>query len=125
MSNQALVAYATKHGQAARVARHIADTLELLGWNVTLHDLRRTVVTGMNELGIQPHVAEAVVNHVSGRAKAGVAGLTRVVATTLQSVSGPAHGTAAITGAVVRYAPAADFCGTDTFTYRAARGASG
>ena len=41
----------------------------------TLHDLRRTVVTGMNELGIAPHVVEAVVNHVSGRAKAGVAGV--------------------------------------------------
>jgi integrase len=41
----------------------------------TLHDLRRTVVTGMNELGIQPHIVEAVVNHVSGRAKAGVAGV--------------------------------------------------
>ena len=41
----------------------------------TLHDLRRTVVTGMNEMGIQPHVVEAVVNHVSGRAKAGVAGV--------------------------------------------------
>ena len=40
-----------------------------------LHDLRRTVVTGMNELGIAPHVVEAVVNHVSGRAKAGVAGV--------------------------------------------------
>jgi integrase len=40
-----------------------------------LHDLRRTVVTGMNELGIQPHVVEAVVNHVSGRARAGVAGV--------------------------------------------------
>ena len=41
----------------------------------TLHDLRRTVVTGMNDLGIQPHVVEAVVNHISGRAKAGVAGV--------------------------------------------------
>ena len=41
----------------------------------TLHDLRRTVVTGMNELGIPPHVVEAVVNHISGRAKAGVAGV--------------------------------------------------
>jgi integrase len=41
----------------------------------TLHDLRRTAVTGMNELGIQPHIVEAVVNHVSGRAKAGVAGI--------------------------------------------------
>ena len=33
----------------------------------------RTLVTGMNELGIAPHVVEAVVNHVSGT-KAGVAG---------------------------------------------------
>ena len=41
----------------------------------TLHDLRRTMVTQMNEnLGVQPHVVEAVVNHVSGSAKAGVAG---------------------------------------------------
>ena len=37
-----------------------------------LHDLRRTVVTGMAELGIQPHVIEAIVNHISGH-KAGVA----------------------------------------------------
>ena len=48
-------------------------TMALAPW--TLHDLRRTVVTGMNELGIAPHVVEAVVNHVSGRAKAGVAGV--------------------------------------------------
>ncbi len=41
----------------------------------TGHDLRRTVVTGMNELGVAPHVVEAVVNHVSGAAKAGVAGV--------------------------------------------------
>jgi len=38
------------------------------------HDLRRTVVTGMNDAGIVPHVVEAVVNHISGAAKAGVAG---------------------------------------------------
>jgi integrase len=42
----------------------------------TLHDLRRTLVTVMNEkLGIAPHVVEAVVNHASGSAKAGVAGV--------------------------------------------------
>lgn len=35
--------------------------------NWRLHDLRRTAVTGMNELGIQPHVIERIVNHVSGR----------------------------------------------------------
>ena len=39
-----------------------------------LHDLRRTVVTGMAELGIQPHITEAVVNHLSGH-KSGVAGV--------------------------------------------------
>ncbi len=44
--------------------------------NWRLHDIRRTVVTGMNEkLRIEPHVVEAVVNHVSGAAKAGVAGV--------------------------------------------------
>ncbi len=41
-------------------------------WN--LHDLRRTVATGMARLGVLPHVVEAVLNHVSG-SKAGVAGI--------------------------------------------------
>ncbi len=40
------------------------------------HDIRRTLVTGMNEkLKIEPHVIEAVVNHVSGAAKSGIAGV--------------------------------------------------
>ena len=39
-----------------------------------LHDARRTAVTGMNELGVPPHVVEKVVNHVSGH-QAGVAGV--------------------------------------------------
>ena len=30
----------------------------------TVHDLRRTVRTGLGELGIQPHIAEAVLNHI-------------------------------------------------------------
>jgi hypothetical protein len=42
----------------------------------TFHDLRRTMVTTMNEkLSIAPHVVESVVNHMSGLAKAGVAGV--------------------------------------------------
>jgi integrase len=42
----------------------------------TLHDLRRTMITVMNEhLGIPPHIVEAVVNHISGPAKRGVAGV--------------------------------------------------
>ncbi|SFT10995.1 Integrase [Methylobacterium sp. yr668] len=39
-----------------------------------LHDLRRTVSTGMNERGVLPHVVEAVLNHISG-SRAGVAGV--------------------------------------------------
>ena len=42
----------------------------------TLHDFRRTTVTIMNErLGIPPHIVEAVINHISGPAKRGVAGV--------------------------------------------------
>jgi integrase len=39
-----------------------------------VHDLRRTVATRMAELGVQPHIVEAVLNHVSGH-KGGVAGI--------------------------------------------------
>ena len=42
----------------------------------TLHDLRRSFVTHAHEvLGAPPHVVEAAVNHASGAAKAGVAGV--------------------------------------------------
>jgi integrase len=42
----------------------------------TPHDLRRTVVTRMNEkLRVRPEVVEAAVNHVSGEAKRGIAGV--------------------------------------------------
>lgn len=42
----------------------------------TLHDLRRTMVTVMNEvLEVPPHIVEAIVNHVSGSARRGVAGV--------------------------------------------------
>ena len=40
----------------------------------THHDLRRTCATGMSNIGVQPHVVEAVLNHVSGH-KGGVAGI--------------------------------------------------
>jgi integrase len=39
-----------------------------------LHDLRRTVATRMADIGVLPHVIEAVLNHISGY-KAGVAGV--------------------------------------------------
>jgi integrase len=40
----------------------------------TVHDIRRTTATRMAELGVMPHVIEAVLNHVSGH-RAGVAGV--------------------------------------------------
>jgi integrase len=36
----------------------------------TLHDLRRTTRTGMGKLGVQPHIAEMVINHVKGGVQA-------------------------------------------------------
>ena len=39
-----------------------------------LHDLRRSAATRMGDLGVQPHVIEAILNHASGH-KAGVAGI--------------------------------------------------
>ena len=35
----------------------------------TIHDLRRTVATGMAELGVAPHVLDRVQNHVNGTIK--------------------------------------------------------
>ena len=40
----------------------------------TLHDLRRTLATGMQRLGVRFEVTEAILNHVSG-SRAGVAGV--------------------------------------------------
>jgi integrase len=48
----------------------LGDTIK--AW--TLRDLRRTVATRMADIGVQPHIIEAVLNHVSGH-KHGVAGI--------------------------------------------------
>ena len=48
------------------------EAAKISPWRI--HDLRRTCATGMSKLGVQPHVIEAVLNHVSGH-KAGVAGI--------------------------------------------------
>jgi integrase len=47
-------------------------TCKVKGW--VLHDLRRTAATRMADLGTQPHIVEAVLNHVSGH-KGGIAGV--------------------------------------------------
>jgi len=47
--------------------------LDLDPW--TVHDIRRSVVTHLNETGIaEPHIIEAIANHISG-SRAGVAGV--------------------------------------------------
>jgi integrase len=55
-----------------KVARDDDPTASIQPWR--LHDLRRTAATHMADIGIAPHVVEAVLNHVSGH-KAGVAGV--------------------------------------------------
>jgi integrase len=59
-------------------SRGKADLDERLGQSVKekwrLHDARRTVATRMADLGVMPHVIEAVLGHYSGH-KAGVAGI--------------------------------------------------
>jgi integrase len=58
---------------AARKER--GDDVIIAPWR--LHDLRRSAATGMADLGVQPHVIEACLNHVSGF-RAGVAGVYNV-----------------------------------------------
>jgi integrase len=42
--------------------------------NYVVHDIRRSVATGLADLGVSPHVIETILNHHSGH-KAGVAGV--------------------------------------------------
>jgi integrase len=56
----------------AKAKAALDQRLRIAPWR--LHDLRRTCATGMAQLGVQPHIIEAVLNHVSGH-KAGVAGI--------------------------------------------------
>jgi len=70
-AGEALTGYAVSQAMKRALPR-----MELEGGRATPHDLRRTLVTVMNEqLDIEPHHVEAVVNHVSGTARAGVAGV--------------------------------------------------
>jgi integrase len=46
----------------------------ILGPGVTVHDLRRSVATGLQRLGVRLEVTEAILNHVSGT-RAGVVGI--------------------------------------------------
>jgi integrase len=73
-SKARLVEAIAKH--RAHEAGHDPEDVDLEEWQLqgwTLHDLRRTADTVMHEIGIEPHIVEAVLNHVSGH-KGGVAG---------------------------------------------------
>jgi integrase len=60
--------------QALLAKRKAADRRAKPLPSFRIHDLRRNAATGMAELGVQPWIIEAVLNHVSGH-KAGVAGV--------------------------------------------------
>jgi integrase len=57
----------------AKAKKRLDDRIEprLKPWRI--HDLRRTCSTRMADIAIQPHIIEAVLNHISGH-KGGVAG---------------------------------------------------
>ncbi|ORE97475.1 site-specific integrase [Aurantimonas sp. 22II-16-19i] len=56
------------------IAKAAKLKLQILDERWTPHDIRRTVATMMGDIGILPHVVEAVLNHISGF-RAGVAGV--------------------------------------------------
>jgi integrase len=56
----------------SRCKERLDKTLGIPEW--AIHDLRRTFATGAAEIGIPPHIIEAILNHVSGH-KSGVAGI--------------------------------------------------
>lgn len=58
--------------EEAKQANDNPQHVEIEPWRV--HDLRRTLATGMQRLGVRFEVTEAVLNHVSG-SKSGVAGV--------------------------------------------------
>lgn len=56
----------------SKLKRALDRAMKISAWR--LHDLRRTAVTGMAELGIRPDVIELAINHVSG-SRGGIAGV--------------------------------------------------
>jgi hypothetical protein len=60
--------FRTRHGREPT-----GDEAAIPAW--TLHDLRRTLSTWLSETGTEPHIVEAVLNHASGMARRGVAGV--------------------------------------------------
>jgi integrase len=49
----------------SKAKERLDEDLKLKPW--TLHDIRRTVRTGLGALGIEPHIGEAVINHLPAK----------------------------------------------------------
>ena len=58
-----------------RIRASVDEKLGYEAGHFTMHDIRRTAATGLQRLGIPLVVSEAVLNHQSGSAMAGVAGV--------------------------------------------------
>ena len=58
----------------ARIRKRIEDRSEASVPHWTIHDLRRTLATGLQRLGVRLEVTEAVLNHLSG-SRAGIVGV--------------------------------------------------
>jgi integrase len=63
---------AITEARAKAAAKVGATATPLIPWSV--HDLRRTVATGLQRLGVRLEVTEAVLNHISG-SRGGIAGV--------------------------------------------------
>ena len=60
------------NARATAAAKAGTSPAPLVPWSV--HDLRRTVATGLQRLGVRLEVTEAVLNHISG-SRGGIAGV--------------------------------------------------
>jgi hypothetical protein len=68
--SRAKLGFMSWQGTKRRFDAELGDAVK--PWH--LHDIRRTVATRMADIGIAPHVIEAVLNHHGGH-RAGVAGV--------------------------------------------------
>jgi integrase len=55
----------------SKCKERLDQAIKIPSW--TIHDLRRVCSTGMNEIGIEPHIVEAILGHISG-SRGGIAG---------------------------------------------------
>jgi integrase len=92
--------------QRIAAARQAAGADPMLPW--VLHDLRRSVATDMAEIGIAPHIVEAILNHTSGH-KRGVAGVYNKAVYAVEKRSAlrrwADHGLAALDGGTATVVP--------------------